>query len=183
VTYHSENQSIIALTGFMGSGKSSVGRALALLTGWNFVDLDREIEIWHRQKIRDIFQCHGEEHFRQLETEVLRKVLAEARRPLVLALGGGTFVQSGNADLLREHGARVVFLHASPELLLERCLSESSEAEAVRPLASDRESFLRLYEHRLPYYRGAEFVLECDNSAPDVIADRLASWLQLIPSD
>src|SRR4051794_27480977 len=83
---------LIVLTGFMGSGKSSVGRALAMLLGWPFLDLDSEIERREKRRIRHIFRDHGEVHFREKEGHALRAVLADAPRPLVLATGGGTFV-------------------------------------------------------------------------------------------
>src|SRR5579864_9418816 len=101
---------IVALTGFMGAGKTTVGRALADLLKWRFVDLDSEIESRYGQSIPEIFAARGERRFRELEAEALRSVLEQPTGPAVIALGGGTFVQPENADLLRRVDVRVVFL-------------------------------------------------------------------------
>ena len=163
----------------MGSGKSSVGRALAALTGWNFVDLDAEIETSQGQQIRDIFRLLGEEKFRAIESAMLGCMLTDAPRPMVLATGGGTFVQPMNADLLRAQGAVVVFLEASPEILLNRCFSEREADEGVRPLAADRERFLQLYERRLPHYRTADLSVDSNGRSPEVVARDIANRLGL----
>lgn len=155
----------------MGSGKSSVGRALAALLGWPFVDLDFEIERREQRKIRNIFHEHGEVRFREIEADALRSLLADAPRPLVLATGGGTFVQPQNAQLLRDAGAVVAYLHASAETLLRRCCSEQEKNdESVRPLARDRDSFLRLYNERLPFYQSADLIFDSDEKAPSEVA-------------
>ena len=147
---------IVALTGFMGAGKTTVGSKLATLLHCAFVDLDREIEVRHKLRIRDIFQTHGERHFRQLETEILRDILAQTSTPRVIALGGGTFIQPGNADLLRAGGARVVFLDTPIEHLLQSCRPATEAAiENMRPLASDPDAFRALHAARLPHYRTA----------------------------
>ncbi len=163
----------------MGSGKSSVGRALALLLGWKFVDLDFEIERSQGQKIRDIFRLQGEDKFREVESAALRSVLAEAQRPMVLATGGGTFVQPENAELLRAHGAIVVFLEAVPETLLRRCFPETGAHGGIRPLAADRDAFTRLYQQRLPLYRTADLIVDSDEKPPDAVARQIADRLGL----
>ena len=171
---------LVALTGFMGSGKSSVGRALASLAGWNFVDLDVEIETSQGQQIRDIFRLEGEEGFRALESAALGRVLTDAQRPMVLSLGGGTFVQRVNVNLLQANGAIVVFLEASPEILLRRCFPESDEGEELRPLAADKEGFLRLYERRISHYRTADLKVDSNGRSPEAVARDIANRLRLI---
>ena len=170
--------SLIALTGFMGSGKSSVGRALASLLGWKFVDLDGEIELSERRKIREIFDADGEPRFREVESATLRRVLAEAQRPVVLATGGGTFMENENAEFLRANGAIVVFLETRPEILLRRCFPESGKREEVRPLASDREAFLQLYQLRLVHYRTADLSVDSNARSPDAVARDIANRLK-----
>jgi shikimate kinase len=167
--------SLIALTGFMGSGKSSVGQALALLLGWSFIDLDCEIERVQGRKIREIFAGEGEAKFRKIEAACLRTVLASAPRPMVLATGGGTYVQAENADLLRAEAAVVVFLQATPETLLRRCCNDEG---GVRPLAADPAAFLRLYEQRLPVYRTADIVVDSDNMSAEEVASVIAASIQ-----
>ena len=175
----SPQHSLIALTGFMGSGKSSVGHALALVLKWRFVDLDCEIERAQGRKIREIFASEGEPRFRQVEAASLRSVLATAPRPLVLATGGGTYVQSQNAELLRAQDAFVVFLEGSAEVLLRRCCGKGEVDEAVRPLARDRDTFVKLYEQRLPFYRRADLTVNSDNKHPGMVAREIAKQLGL----
>ena len=175
----SPQHSLIALTGFMGSGKSSVGHALASLLRWRFVDLDCEIEREQGRKIREIFASEGEPRFREIEMASLRSVLATAPRPLVLATGGGTYVQSQNAELLRAQDAFVVFLEGSAEVLLRRCCGKGEVDEAVRPLARDRDAFVKLYEQRLPFYRTADLTVNSDNKHPGRVAREIAEQLGL----
>src|SRR5579863_9953715 len=92
---------IVALTGFMAAGKSTVARALGAMLRWNCFDLDFEIERREKRSIREIFNSLGESRFREIETEALQDILAHTSSPAIIALGGGTFVQPGNADLLR----------------------------------------------------------------------------------
>lgn len=163
----------------MGSGKSSVGRALAAILGWPFLDLDLEIERREQRKIRHIFHEQGEVHFREIEADALHSLLADAPRPLVLATGGGTFVQPGNAQFLRNSGALIAYLHAPAETLLRRCCSEQgANEESVRPLARDRDSFLRLYTERLPFYQSADLIFDSDEKSPIEVARDIASKLR-----
>ena len=88
----------IALTGFMGSGKTSTGRALAELLGWKFCDLDEEIERQQLVSVRDLFRQRGEAAFRALEHRALRDCLERCSVPTVVALGGGAFLQAPNVE-------------------------------------------------------------------------------------
>ena len=133
---------IVALTGFMGAGKTTVGRVLANALGWQFMDLDEEIENRHRQGVRDIFRLHGEAHIRQVETLALRDCLDGIPLSTVIALGGGTFIQPRNVELLRLASVHVVFLEASAEELFDRCRNTVSPEENLRPLAADPDAFL-----------------------------------------
>jgi shikimate kinase len=163
----------------MGSGKSSVGKALASLLGWSLVDLDCEIEREQGRKIREIFATEGEPGFREIESAGLRSVLASTPRPAVLATGGGTYVQAQNVEILRAAQATVVFLEASLGTLMGRCCSEAGES-GVRPLAQDRDAFLRLYEQRLPLYRAADLTVSSENKQPEAVAREIAMGLRLL---
>ena len=160
---------LVALTGFMAAGKSTIGRELARLLRWHFVDLDCEIERESGMLIGELFTRHGEEHFRQVEAETLRAVLARLTMPTVIALGGGTFVQAGNATLLRERGVRVVFLEHNLQKLLQRCRHAGERSPNLRPLAADEAAFCALYAQRLPLYRRADItVVPRASEAPEV---------------
>jgi shikimate kinase len=171
---------IVALAGFMAAGKSTVGRTLGNLLSWNSCDLDYEIECRERLRVREIFQRHGEPRFRQLETKALRTVLEAASAPTVIALGGGTFVQRQNTDLLRSYRAQVVFLEIAIEHLLHRCRAASARCpENSRPLAEDPEAFYALYAERLPSYRKAELIVSTEGKTAEGVAREIAAALRL----
>ena len=170
-----ESAIAVALTGFMAAGKSTVGRELACLLKWRFVDLDCEIERGAQQSIRDIFAQRGEAAFRELEREALREIVAGAIEPTVIALGGGTFVQPRMAEFLRDAGVRVVFLELPLEQLLRRCRALGPCCgENPRPLAEDEEAFCDLYARRLPHYRKADLVVNAEGKTPSETAREVA---------
>jgi shikimate kinase len=171
---------IIALTGFMGSGKTKVGRVLADLLRWSFVDLDAEIELQHKVSIRELFRRQGEPQFRELETGALRQMLKEVSTPTVIALGGGTFIHAHNTALLRDSGAQVVFLETPIEEMIERCrVGTPSSAENLRPLAADPDAFRALYAQRLPSYRKADLTFNTTGRTAEENAREIAARLQL----
>jgi shikimate kinase len=171
---------MVALTGFMGAGKTTVGRALANLIRWSFFDLDYEIELREKLLVREIFQLHGEPAFREIETDTLRSVLQQASGPTVIALGGGTFVQSVNADLLRSRGARVVFLETEIEELYQRCrAADHHSPQSFRPLAATPDAFRTLYAQRLPFYRSADLTVNATGKTDEELAQEIALSLRL----
>ncbi len=157
----------IYLVGFMGSGKTTVGRLLADRLGWNFVDLDAEIEAEQGLPIAEIFDRFGEPHFRSLEREAIRKRvrLAQAGRPLVIALGGGAFAQECNFDLV-EHNGVTVWLDCTEAVAWQRV-----EANSDRPLARDRERFAVLYEARRACYARADFRVVASGDDPESVVE------------
>jgi shikimate kinase len=170
---------VVCLTGFMGSGKSTVGRMLASQLAWHFVDLDAEIERESGLPISQIFAQKGETVFREIEHECLARVLgsASARNTrLILALGGGTFAQPRNAALIREieghqrgAGSAVIWLDCATEELLQRCVLMGD-----RPLFRDEASFRKLYAERLPYYQQADYRVESGGEPVRVVEQILA---------
>lgn len=171
---------IIALTGFMAAGKSTIGRVLAFQVRWRFIDLDYEIESNIGLPIREIFAQQGEEKFRRVERDHLLAVLEGCSSPTVIALGGGTFVQPANAAMLREHGARVIFLHLAVEELLRRCREAADRGpQNARPLAADEAAFRALYEQRLSLYRQAEFTIDTHGKSAEIVAGEISQLFQL----
>ena len=166
---------MVCLTGFMGSGKSTVGRLLAAQLAWHFVDLDSEIERHTGLPISQIFEQKGEPVFRDIEHDCLTRVLgwaSERDARVVLALGGGTFAQPRNAALLHNvdaPGVAVIWLDCAIESLLQRCVLMGD-----RPLFRDEASFRRLYEERLPYYRLADYRIESGGESIRVVEQILA---------
>ena len=142
----------IVLTGFMGSGKSTVGRLLAARLEWSFLDLDAHIEARNGLSVPDIFALHGEPHFRHLESATLAALLGQRR--VVLALGGGAPEELGNRLLLEQtpHTA-VVYLAAPFDTLLARCSSQAANpAATARPNLADLNLAERRFRLRRPHY-------------------------------
>ena len=163
--------SILSLAGFMGSGKTTIGTLLARQLAWRFVDLDERIEEAASLSIPQIFERFGEPFFRQLEADQLRAALgraSELKQGTVLALGGGTYAQSGCPEFLRSAGVKVLWLDAPMEVLLARCMTMTG-----RPLFRDEASFRALHAERLPSYRLADYRVETSGEPTDIVADIL----------
>jgi shikimate kinase len=154
----------------MGAGKTTVGRALARKLRWNFLDLDDVIEQRERKSVAEIFASSGEPAFRQLESAALAVLLQDRQRgsDLVLALGGGAFVQKQNRDALISAGAITVLLEAPVEELRRRCQAEHK----VRPLAQQDARFNELFAARRADYALARFTVQTlDKSVRQVTAE------------
>ena len=163
--------SILALAGFMGSGKTTVGTLLARQLAWRFVDLDDRIEAAAGITISRFFECHGEPAFRQLEADQLRAVLgraSELKEGTVLALGGGTYAQPGCPEFLRNAGVPVLWLDSPVEVLLARCTTMTG-----RPLFRDESSFRALHSQRLVSYRLADHRVDSSGDPAQVVAEFL----------
>jgi len=161
----------IYLVGFMGSGKSTVGRALADELGWPFVDLDEEIERDHGTSIAAIFDTRGEHEFREIETEALRRCVrtVQSGHPRVISLGGGAFLRHENMELVSDNGVSVWL--DCPLHLIERRVAAFSH----RPLARDPNHLRHLYEVRREGYSRADFRVEIeDDDAAAAVARILA---------
>lgn len=160
--------SILGLAGFMGSGKSTIGTLLARQLAWRFVDLDERIEESAGLSIPQIFERLGEPFFRQLEAEQLRAALgraSELKQGTILALGGGTYAQSGCPEFLRTAAVPVLWLDSPIEVLLARCMTMTA-----RPLFRDEASFRALYAERLPSYQLADFRVESSGEPNEIVA-------------
>jgi len=158
----------LAITGYMGAGKTAVGRRVASRLGWDFTDADRAIEIHAGMPIPDIFAKRGELWFRRTEEDVIREILGEDP-PGVLALGGGALASARTRGLL-ERRALVVWLHVSLDIAWRRV------AGSARPLASDRERFERRALEREPVYRAAADLAVDADGPVDEVAARVAAW-------
>ncbi len=159
---------VIYLLGFMGSGKSTVGQLLATALGWPLIDLDTLIEAGQGLSIKQIFENSGEPFFRQIE----RAALTEACKaePAVIALGGGTFAQPANVDLVRQAGGATIWLDCPPAILRERCQGLEN-----RPLFRDEQSFTQLFMDRVPYYRQADYRISTEGRNPAEVVEQILS--------
>jgi shikimate kinase len=161
-----ESMKNVVLTGFMGTGKSEVGKALAKRLGYIYVDTDTEVEKQRGMKISDIFGAQGEAAFRDMEAEVIRR-LSEGDK-LVIATGGGAVLREENMENLRKKGV-IVCLNASAEAILNRVNGNSD-----RPLLQVEDPLARIREmlaERRPYYERADIVMDTEDRSPLEIAD------------
>ena len=165
---------IIALTGFMGSGKSRIGKLLAESIGWEFIDLDRYIVHKTGRDIPQIFQ-EGELKFRVIEAEAVRDIITMRQvtgEDLVLALGGGTFSNSSVRWLILEQ-TQTVFLHAGLDTIIGR-LGTGSRS---RPLYKDKYSVEQLLDDRTPDYEEAKFTVETGQRPPEDVVEDIKSFI------
>jgi shikimate kinase len=156
----------IVLTGFMGSGKSTVGPLVAARLKWRFIDADDVIVAESGMAIADFFARHGEGAFRDLERATIARLAAEDG--LVLALGGGAIEDPATRDLLLR-SAGLILIHLEVELVttLERCRG----TDGIRPILADRVNLSARYERRLPLYRQAPVTIHADSLTPEQVVD------------
>ena len=167
------NDQIIVIMGFMAAGKTTVGRALASRLGCALVDLDEVITAQQQKPINELITKDGEDFFRSLESKALAEVLRETGCR-VIALGGGTWAQLENRELLKTHNARVVWLDAPFEL----CWQRIPLGENARPLAPSREVAEKLYHARRPVYELAEIrKAVSEDKSSEEIAGEIAAVL------
>ncbi len=159
------------LVGFMASGKTTVGRAVAAQLGWEFVDIDSEVEAREGQSIANIFRERGEEAFRELEANAVRRYVTRIERglPHVVALGGGAAVQPRNWDLIACNGV-TVWLDC-PLATVHRRLGDHT----TRPLAADREKLKQLFETRRALYARAHYRVDADCDDVPTIVKRVVN--------
>jgi shikimate kinase len=166
----------VCLIGFMGAGKTSVGRELARRMGWTFQDLDEIIERNQGKPVADIFAGAGEAEFRRLESATLEQVLSRksACGNTVLALGGGAFVQPHNRIALEKSGAISILLEAPLEELQRRCASDRH----TRPLAREATRFAQLFAARRAAYELARVRVDTMNKSIEQVAAEIERVIQ-----
>ncbi len=163
----------IVLVGFMGTGKSAVGRVIAQKLEFHFIDTDDVIEQTSKAKISDIFAEHGEDYFRDLESQAVKSVTLMKNQ--VVATGGGVVLRSSNIDLLRTRGP-IFCLNATPKAIWDRVRSSRS-----RPLLRGPEPLKKietLLDKRAPYYALADHQIETTGVSVDRVADEIISYME-----
>lgn len=150
----------IVLCGFMGSGKTSVGKELAKITGKTFIDTDELIESEQGTSISEIFSSHGEDYFRDLEFEICKKI--SKMDNVIVSTGGGAMTFQRNVKVIKENGV-VIFLDASFDIICSRVGNGET-----RPLFKNKENAKKLYDERKSKYKKAsDYTLNSDISAKE----------------
>jgi shikimate kinase len=159
----------IYLVGFMAAGKTTVAQALAQRLGWRVEDVDALIEARERRPVAEIFARSGEPYFRTVEREILKVLLP--LRHVVVATGGGTFVEADNRGAINIDGLSV-WLDVPIEVVLARL-----PADGRRPLAADRAQMERLFAARRIAYAQAHLRVDVGDASADEIAERIGEML------
>jgi shikimate kinase len=162
----------LVLIGFMGTGKTTVGKALSKRTGLALMDVDHLIEEKERRRIADIFEKDGEPAFRKLEKETISRIASLAGQ--IITTGGGAVLDPDNFEALKKNGL-VIALEARPETIYERV-----KGSRHRPLLSSGELELeirRLLESRRPIYDKADLKFSTDGKTAQQVADEIAAAL------
>jgi len=152
----------IILIGFMGAGKTYIGKRMALYLKMDFVDCDQLIEKAERMTVNKIFEEQGERYFRKVETQILKRVLK--KRSVVIATGGGVVIKKENRLLMKQSGV-VVWIQAGLQQILDR-LKHDRKRPLLRP-ASRIQEIKRLMKHREDHYRKTAH-FRCRNTGGDV---------------
>jgi shikimate kinase len=165
---------LVFLTGYMGAGKSTIGRKLAIALGYRFMDTDKALEKQFKLKMSDIFKTHGEPRFRQEEERLIEKMASKSN--YVISTGGGTLTRTETFFTAQRAGL-LIYLKAPVEILYERAIFSQKD----RPLLNAQnpeELFQKRFKTREPYYIRADFTVETvDRSSDDVVKD-IVAWLK-----
>src|SRR5579885_3614121 len=167
----------IFLTGLSGAGKTTVGRQVARLLGWRFVDTDELIAERMGQPASQVLSGYGEARFRQLETEALAS--AGEQEEVVIATGGGAVIAEGNRRLMRQRGL-TIYLRTSVEVAWQRLAEQIDQAgeAARRPLLGDgngQQKLAELYRARQPWYEEARLQITTDAQTPERVARQVVA--------
>ncbi len=175
-----QNENIV-LTGFMGCGKSRISDKLAKILGYKRLDVDALIEEEQGTSISSIFETKGEEYFRDLETKMMKKLIASGEKKIALAVGGGLPLREENRKLMREFG-KVVCLNATAETVYDRVKNDNS-----RPLLQTEnvmDKIIKLQEERRPVYeKAAHILVDTDKKKPADIAMEIIADISALPLD
>ena len=161
----------VILIGYMGSGKTTIGKNLARISNFSFIDTDEEIEKEQQMTISTIFANQGENAFRLMETEYLQSLLKKHAEHMVLSTGGGMVIREENQELLKKVGT-TFYLKAKAETIYERVKGDTKRPllQCENPLAKIKEM---LAQREPAYERTAQYVIEVDDLRQSEIAEKI----------
>lgn len=162
----------IVLTGFMGTGKSGIGRILSKKLSYTLIDSDAEIEKEQKMSITDIFRQHGEATFRDIESDVIKRLSEMAN--VVISTGGGVVLRESNIENLRKNGV-IVCLTASAETILRRV--EHSNDRPLLQVDNPLQKIKEMLSSREQYYRNADITISTEGKSPKEIASEILEKL------
>lgn len=158
----------IVLTGFMGTGKTEVGKELSKILGWKLVDADEEIVRSKGMSINDIFNSLGERAFRDIETEVIRSI--SAGKNIIISTGGGVVLRQENMNALKKNGI-ILLLTASPDTILKR--TGNSDERPLLRVENPLQKIEELLNFRRPFYENADIIINTEEKSPRRIAEEI----------
>ncbi|NWG28549.1 MAG: shikimate kinase [Ignavibacteriaceae bacterium] len=171
---------IYYLTGFMAAGKSTIGPILANTLGWDFFDLDKEVEKQEGMKIVELFERKGEEYFRKIETELLKKLSENDES--IISLGGGAIASEVNFGIIKSSG-KIIYLKSSPEMAYKRLRFKKDRPafifDGVEEPSKEQfiERIIQLLESRKKYYEQCDFIVDTDNQTVGKTVDVIANYI------
>lgn len=168
------NKKNVVLTGFMGTGKTVVGKFLAKRLGYKYIDTDEVIEKRVGMKINEIFEKKGEKYFRNIESRVVKDV--SKLSGYVIATGGGVVLRSKNMDELEKNGV-IINLKASPETIYQRTI----KTKGVRPLIdkpNPKKEIVKLLNYRRKFYKRCDFAVFTDRLKLEDVVDKIINFLK-----
>ncbi len=172
---------IFYLTGFMGSGKSTMGPIIANTLGWDFYDLDSVIEEKESMKVSEIFESKGEQYFRNIETRQLSEL--SKKDMSIIALGGGTVTVEKNSEIIKNSGI-LIYLKISPETAYQRLKYKRDRPILTRDgtVNLDKIEFIgklsRLMETRKSFYESADIIFETEDGSIGLTIDKLVKIMR-----
>jgi shikimate kinase len=171
-------RNLIFLTGYMGAGKSTIGRKLAIALKYRFIDTDKALEKHFRKKMSEIFKELGEHAFRQEEERLIEKL--STRTNYVIATGGGTLTRTETFYTAQRAGM-LIYLRAPVEVLFERTIFSQKDRPLLN-VPNVEERFKKRFTQREPYYLRADVPIDtAERPADDVVKD-IVAWLKNLPS-
>jgi shikimate kinase len=171
---------IYYLTGFMAAGKSTIGPILANTLGWNFFDLDKEIEKHEGIKIVELFERKGEDYFRRIETTFLKNFSEDEKS--IISLGGGAIASDVNFGIIKSTG-KIIYLKSSTEIAYKRLRFKKDRPAFVFDGVEvpTKEQFLerinQLLDSRKKYYEQCDFIVDTDNQTVGKTVDIIANYI------